>query len=92
MKHKSLFLLAGVVALGWVAVAVQAAEQLSTAPVQTREVAQTYSADGVVEATRQSTVSAQISGRVKEIYYDVGDSVQKGQVILPPHRIAPPHR
>jgi RND family efflux transporter MFP subunit len=47
-----------------------------------REVEQTYSIDGVVEATRQSTVSAQISGRVKGIFFDVGDRVSKGQVIL----------
>ena len=61
---------------------VQAAEPLATAAVQLREVEQTYSIDGVVEATRQSTVSAQISGRVKAIYFDVGDRVSKGQVIL----------
>lgn len=61
---------------------VHAAEPLATAPVQLREVEQTYSVDGVVEATRQSTVSAQISGRVKAIYFDVGDRVSKGQIIL----------
>lgn len=44
--------------------------------------AQTYSVEGVVEAIRQSTVSAQISGRVKEVNFDVGDTVKKGQVIL----------
>ena len=43
---------------------------------------QTYSVEGLVEATRQSTVSAQISGRIKEINFDVGDRVNKGQVIL----------
>lgn len=59
-----------------------ASESVVTAPVQLREVAQTYSAEGVVEATRQSTVSAQISGRVKEVHFDVGDSVKKGQVLL----------
>jgi RND family efflux transporter MFP subunit len=58
------------------------AEQPVVAPVQYREVAQTYSADGLVEATRQSTVSAQIAGRVKEVLFDVGDRVAKGQVIL----------
>ena len=63
-------------------VAVQAAEPLAVAPVQYREVEQTYSVDGVVEATRQSTVSAQISGRVKAIFFDVGDRVSRGQVIL----------
>ncbi|MEW6562395.1 MAG: efflux RND transporter periplasmic adaptor subunit [Pseudomonadota bacterium] len=59
-----------------------AAEQLATVPVQSREVAQTYVAEGVMEAVRQSTVSAQISGRVKEINFDVGDTVKQGQVIL----------
>ncbi len=61
---------------------VHAAEQLAVAPVEYREVAQTYVAEGLVEATRQSTVSAQISGRVKEIYFDVGDRVKPGQLIL----------
>ncbi len=58
------------------------AESLRTIQVQEREVAQRYSIDGVVEATRQSTVSAQISGRVKALNFDVGDRVSKGQVIL----------
>src|SRR5665647_2591961 len=59
-----------------------AAEQLAVATVQYREVEQTYSVEGLVEATRQSTVSAQISGRIKEINFDVGSRVNKGQVIL----------
>ena len=59
-----------------------AAEPLATGAAQMREVAQTYSVEGVVEATRQSTVSAQISGRVKAIYFDVGDRVSRGQIIL----------
>lgn len=50
--------------------------------VEYRDVAQSFSVDGVVEATRQSTVSAQIGGRVKEISFDVGDRVSKGQIIL----------
>ena len=69
------FLLPGVVIA-------QAAEQLDVASAQYREMAQTYSVDGLVEAVRQSTVSAQISGRVKEVNFDVGDHVNKGQVIL----------
>lgn len=60
----------------------RAGEPVATTPVQFREVEQTYSAEGVVEATRQSTVSAQISGRVKEVHFDVGDRVKKGQIIL----------
>lgn len=65
-----------------VSVFAHAGEPLAITPVQFREVAQTYSAEGVVEATRQSTVSAQISGRVKEVNFDIGDKVKKGQVIL----------
>jgi RND family efflux transporter MFP subunit len=57
-------------------------EPLAVAQAQYREVEQTYSVEGLVEATRQSTVSAQISGRIKEINFDVGDHVNKGQVIL----------
>lgn len=64
------------------AVTAQAAEQLAVAAVQYREVAQSYAVEGLVEATRQSTVSAQIGGRVKEINFDVGSRVNKGQVIL----------
>lgn len=61
---------------------VHAAEPAATVAVQFREVEQTYSVDGVVEATRQATVSAQISGRVKAVLFDVGDRVSKGQIIL----------
>lgn len=82
MKNRALFLLVPGFAFGMAMLPAQAAEQLAVVPAQYREVAQTYSADGVVEAARQSTVSAQISGRVKEINFDVGDSVRKGQVIL----------
>ena len=61
---------------------VQATEPLAVASVEYREMAQTYSVEGVVEAIRQSTVSAQISGRIKEMNFDVGDRVKKGQIIL----------
>jgi RND family efflux transporter MFP subunit len=77
MTLRALFLL-----VLYFASAAQAAGPLAVAPVQYREVAQSYGADGVVEAVRQSTVSAQIAGRVKEILFDVGDTMKKGQVIL----------
>lgn len=60
----------------------QAADQLAVAPVVYRDLEQTYSVEGTVEAVRQSTVSAQIGGRVKEVLFDVGDRVRKGQVIV----------
>ena len=58
------------------------AQALRTAPVQYREVEQTYAAEGVVEAVKQSTVAAQISGRIVAVNFDVGDRVKKGQVIV----------
>lgn len=54
---------------------------LASAVVELREVELTQSAEAVVEAVRQSTVSAQISGRIVDLPFDVGDRVQKGQVI-----------
>ena len=54
---------------------------LQSAAVEMRDVEVTYSAEAVVEAVRQSTVSAQIAGRIVELRFDVGDHVKKGEVI-----------
>ncbi len=51
-------------------------------PVRYVDAPLTYSAEGVVEAAKQSTVSAQISGRVAAVNFDVGDKVKKGQVLV----------
>jgi len=58
------------------------APALKTVSVQYREVDQTFAAEGVVEAVKQSTVAAQISGRVVAVNFDVGDRVKQGQVIV----------
>lgn len=58
------------------------AEPLLTAPVSYKEVASTYAADGQVEAVKQSTVAAQISGRITEVNFKVGDLVKQGQVLV----------
>jgi RND family efflux transporter MFP subunit len=55
---------------------------VETAAVEVRDVELTYSAEAVVEAVRQSTVSAQIAGRIVELRFDVGDYVKKGEVIV----------
>ena len=60
----------------------QAAESFATATVDYREVDQTYATEALVEAVKQSTVAAQISGRIVEVHFDVGDTVQKGQVLV----------
>lgn len=60
----------------------QAALPFATAPVQYREVDQIFAAEAVVEAVNQATLAAQISGRVIEVAFDVGDAVRKGQVLV----------
>ena len=58
------------------------AAELKAAAAEVREVDLTYSAEAVIEAVRQSTVSAQIAGRIVELRFDVGDFVKKGDVIV----------
>lgn len=58
------------------------ADPLATATVEYRDLPLIHSAEAVVEAVKQSTVSAQIAGRVVDIRFDVGDRVKQGDVIL----------
>jgi RND family efflux transporter MFP subunit len=59
-----------------------AAADLDTALVERRETPREYRLDGLVEATQQTTVSAQTSGQVEQVLFDVDDYVTKGQVIV----------
>jgi len=59
----------------------QASPAPKTAAAEIRDIALTTSAEAVIEAVRQSTVSAQIAGRIVDLRFDVGDYVKKGQVI-----------
>jgi RND family efflux transporter MFP subunit len=54
---------------------------MKTAAVELRDIELTTSAEAVVEAVRQSTVSAQIAGRIVALNFDVGDFVKQGAVI-----------
>ena len=58
------------------------AEPLKVTTVAYREVEATYDSLATAEAERQSTVSAQIAGRIVEINFRVGERVQQGQVIM----------
>lgn len=78
MQNLSLALLGALL----IALPVRAEQPFATAQVAYREVDRTYAAEAVVEAVNQSTVSAQISGRVVEVAFDVGDEVKKGQVLV----------
>jgi len=55
---------------------------LATAVIHVQPVATETLFDGEVEALQQATVTAQTSGRVEEMPFDVGDRVEKGQVIV----------
>jgi len=47
-----------------------------------RDIPEVISAEGVVEAVRQSTLAAQIAGQIVELKVKVGDSVKVGQVLV----------
>jgi len=50
--------------------------------VQSRELVEERILDGVVEPVNRATVSAQTSGQVTEVNYDVNDFVAKGSVLV----------
>ncbi|AXS84040.1 efflux RND transporter periplasmic adaptor subunit [Marinobacter sp. Arc7-DN-1] len=74
-----------IVTLGLLASAVQGqdgARALMTAVTERSEFHETVHLDGVIEAVQQSTVSAQTSGTVQSLPYDVDDSVAAGDLIV----------
>jgi len=58
------------------------AEALTTAAAGRSEFHEIVHLDGVIEAVQQSTVSAQTSGTVLSLPYDVDDSVAAGELIV----------
>ena len=58
------------------------AAELETAVVESVQVSRVYRLDGVIEAAQKTTVSAQISGQVEDILFDIDDYVEKGEVIV----------
>lgn len=67
---------------GLLAMPVQAALPFATAKTGFQNTDKSYSTEATVEAVRQSTVSAQVSGRITAVNFDVGDHVKAGQVIV----------
>lgn len=59
-----------------------APKTLAVASVRSSNAAQLTSADGVVEAVRQSVIAPQVSGAIVELPVKVGDSVKAGQMLL----------
>lgn len=52
-----------------------------TAVAQTRDLEQTVLADGTIEAQKQVSVGAQVSGQIKTLHVALGDKVHKGQLV-----------
>ena len=59
-----------------------AALPFAVAPVQYQMTDSGYSTEATVEAVKQSTVAAQVSGRVAAVNFDAGDYVKAGSVFL----------
>ena len=62
-------------------------QQLCAADLETTTVLEVaaprvYRLDGVIEAAQKTTVSAQISGQVEAILFDVDDYVAKGEIVV----------
>lgn len=84
MKNQGVRAPAGSVLLalvGLAAVAPAAPAALATAPVSSSSATGTARFEAVVEAVRQTVVSAQVAGRVTEIRVKVGDTVHAGNVL-----------
>lgn len=88
---RSLLLAAGFVFMAWLASpgaalaqtpAASSSSALATTTVELRSVAQTYPAEAVVEAVKQATLAAQVTGRILEVRVDAGDRVKAGQVLV----------
>jgi RND family efflux transporter MFP subunit len=58
-----------------------AALPFATAKVEYRPVGAGYAVEALVEAGRESTLAAQVAGRVLELRVEAGDSVKQGQLI-----------
>jgi RND family efflux transporter MFP subunit len=59
----------------------EAKSQLQTVQAEAVQAPELHYLDGHVEAVNQSTISAQTSGVIEELFYDVDDYVEKGKVI-----------
>lgn len=73
--------LAGLVGF-WAMIASATELPFPTVVAQTRTVVQERWLDGKVEAVSEATITAQTSGQIVEIAYDVGDSVPQGAVVI----------
>ncbi len=58
-----------------------AAPQVITAKVGYEDIEDTVLASGTIQAQKEVSVGAQVSGQIKRLYVDLGDKVKKGQLV-----------
>lgn len=66
----------------WALTATAFAQELPSVVVAPHRVDLSFPAEALVEAVQQTTVGAQIAGRVIEVKADAGQSVKKGEVLM----------
>ncbi len=81
LAHRAAAALALAVIAPCVAFAAAPAPTGAAITVAVRDVPQVVAAEGVVEAIRQATLGAQVSGRIVELPVKAGDAVRAGQVL-----------
>lgn len=69
-------------ALALASTAIMAADPLPVITVKLHPVDLTFPAESVVEAVQQTTVGAQVAGRVLEVRADAGQRVSKGDLLM----------
>lgn len=80
MKIK-LLLLATMLGI-WLGTCSFALQALETQQVQRSPLIEKIQLDGVIEAVRQATVSAQTTGQVRQVFFDVDDTVAAGELLI----------
>jgi RND family efflux transporter MFP subunit len=50
--------------------------------VRKKDFVQKFQATGTLDARQQATVRAKVSGEIQHVYVDIGDHVQKGQLLI----------
>jgi RND family efflux transporter MFP subunit len=71
-----------ILGLLWALTAPAFAQELASVVVKPHRVDLTFPAESLVEAVQQTTVGAQIAGRVVEVRADAGQRVGKGEVLM----------
>jgi membrane fusion protein, multidrug efflux system len=77
-----LFCALGTVSLTGALTAAQPALAADTITLQTVQIPQYYDLEATLEAVNESTISAQTSGAIKAVYYDVNDEVKAGALLI----------